>query len=89
MSVTLTPVVIEVTVGDNVAIACLQENGHVYKGEAKRAPGDPRNPSIGRNLAVARCLKSYGEDLESRTLRISDALNSASIPQQGGSQSPL
>lgn len=58
---------VEVTADDNavVAVATIELDGEYvhYTASAKREPGDPRNPSIGKTLAVSRALIRLGVDL--------------------------
>lgn len=35
-----------------------------YTGSAKREPGDARNPSVGKKLALSRALRSVADELE-------------------------
>lgn len=65
-------VTLNVLVGDNAAVAQVSYQGKVYSGSSKRHPGDPRDESIARDLAVGRALQNLGKAL-------ADAANKRSV----------
>lgn len=55
--------------GEHATVAVYEDGDEQFVGEAKRCPGDARDPLIARDLAVGRALQRYGDHLVSRALR--------------------
>lgn len=63
---------VDVMTGENVSVALVESSDGQFVGEAKRFPGDQRDPKIGRDLALGRALAKYGQFLIDRAIDASN-----------------